>query len=534
MGQQETVVRRAAQKWAVLVGVDDYSELRKLRFAGNDQRALAEQLIASGFPKDNVYVLHDKADDKKYLPFRSNIEKQIQLVINMADKEDLLIVGFSGHGVQLEDKSYLCPEDAEISKLAETIIPLDSIYDRLSQCKASLKLLLVDACRSDVVPEGRRGVALARALGDFGGARERPPEGILLLASCAPGQFSMEDPKFEHGVFMHFIIEGLQGKAGTGGSVSLAGLYDFASLNTKRYVAREFNESQTPALKGEISGPFEICSAAPAKPIINSIGMKLVLIPAGQFTMGAPDRDAFGPDKPQHPVRITKPFYLGACHVTVGQFRNFVEHANYQTDAERANQAEAEQWKEKTWRNVSPSQPDEHPVVYVSWNDAVAFCQWLSRKEGNSYRLPTEAEWEYACRAGSATRYCFGDDESGLAEYAWYRENSDDGTHPVGQKRPNAWGLYDMHGNVRGWCQDYYNDGYYANSPTDDPTGPAVGVESNLFNRYNQRSPPDRVIRGGAWLSYANVCSSAYRAHDSPLRRDYHLGFRVARVPADK
>lgn len=250
------------QKWAVLIGVDDYTELRKLHYSGNDQRALAEQLVASGFPKDNVFVLHDKAGDKRYIPFRSNIEKQIDLVIKLAEKEDLVIVGFSGHGVQLDGKSFLCPEDAQINKLAATIIPLDAVYDRLGKCKALLRLLLVDACRNDVVPEGRKGIALARGLGDFRGADEQPPEGILLLSSCAPGQFSMEDSTLQHGVFMHYVIEGLHGKASANGAITLAGLYDYASLNTKRHVARQFNEFQTPALKGEVNGPFEICTAS--------------------------------------------------------------------------------------------------------------------------------------------------------------------------------------------------------------------------------------------------------------------------------
>ena len=116
--------------------------------------------------------------------------------------------------------------------------------------------------------------------------------------------------------------------------------------------------------------------------------------------------------------------------------------------------------------------------------------------------MPTEAQWEYACRAGSTTRYCFGDDESGLGEYAWYGENSGDKTHPVGEKKPNAWGLYDMHGNVWEWCADWYDGGYYAQSPTDDPTGPATGSF--------------RVVRGGGWHYAAGCCRSAYRHGTRP------------------
>jgi formylglycine-generating enzyme required for sulfatase activity len=134
------------------------------------------------------------------------------------------------------------------------------------------------------------------------------------------------------------------------------------------------------------------------------------------------------------------------------------------------------------------------------------------------FRLPTEAQWEYACRAGSTTRYCFGDDDSELGEYAWYAANSGNTTHPVGEKKPNAWGLYDMHGNVWEWCQDWYDSGYYAKSPTDDPTGAATGS--------------DRVYRGGSWGNPAGLCRSADRLGSGPGGRGSFLGFRASRVAA--
>jgi formylglycine-generating enzyme required for sulfatase activity len=261
--------------------------------------------------------------------------------------------------------------------------------------------------------------------------------------------------------------------------------------------------------------------------ISNSIGMKLVLVPAGEFQMGSSadeikswndwfkqqenlksvDIDREGP---QHRVRITRPFYLGAYTVTVGQFRKFVEDSGH--DAGTASYD-----KDKSWRNAFPDQTDQHPVVNVSWDDAVAFCGWLGRKEGKTYRLPTEAEWEYACRAGSTARYCFGNDEEEkeLGDYAWYEKNSESRTHPVGEKRANAFGLYDMHGNVWQWCADWYDSGYYAASPTDDPPGPSTGSY--------------RVSRGGSWYHPARLCRSAARYHIEPGHRFILLGFRVAR-----
>jgi formylglycine-generating enzyme required for sulfatase activity len=190
---------------------------------------------------------------------------------------------------------------------------------------------------------------------------------------------------------------------------------------------------------------------------VGSIGMKLKLIPAGEFLMGSPDSDpdADNGEKLRLRVRIMKPFYLGVYPVTRGQFRRFVEAAGYRTEAEKVGKGgrgwdgAAGNWVQNpkfTWRSPGFEQTDDHPVVNVSWNDASAFCEWLSGQEGQKYRLPTEAEWEYACRAGSQTRYCFGDDEKMLGEYAWYAANSGSRTHAVGEKKPNAFGLHDMHG----------------------------------------------------------------------------------------
>ena len=229
----------------------------------------------------------------------------------------------------------------------------------------------------------------------------------------------------------------------------------------------------------------------------------MVLIPSGEFTMGVPYDNCY---EKQHRVRITRPYWLGMHLVTVGQFRKFVEESKHDAG--------------KEWQKAFPKQTDDCPVVSVSWDDAQAFCNWLTRKEGKKYCLPTEAEWEYACRAGTQTRWSFGDDESDLGDYGWFIVNSSYQTQAVGQKRPNAWGLFDMHGNVWEWCRDWFDGSYYANSPPDDPMGPATGSF--------------RVDRGGSWLYPAGACQSASRWWRGPGGRDAYLGFRVARVLADK
>jgi len=293
----------------------------------------------------------------------------------------------------------------------------------------------------------------------------------------------------------------------------------------------------------------------------NSIGMKLVLVPAGEFQMGsresaeelakaykgygAPPAAAIQDEYPLHRVRITKPFYLGVHEVTVGQFRQFVAATGYKTDAEKGTTFKgAFGWNPETkkfevnetysWRKAGFEQTDDHPVVNVSWNDAVEFGKWLSGKEGKTYRLPTEAEWEYACRAGTATRYHHGDDPEGLAQVG----NVDDATAketfpdwkftiaardgyaftaPVGKFKPNAFGLYDMHGNVFEWCADWYAADYYKASPLEDPKGPDSGT--------------DRVLRGGSWDGRPDLTRSAFRGGSVPADRNFSFGFRLARTP---
>ena len=290
----------------------------------------------------------------------------------------------------------------------------------------------------------------------------------------------------------------------------------------------------------------EVLAASAPREIINSIGMKLVLIPAGSFEMGSPDSDpdARPNEKPHHPVRITRAFYLGTTEVTVGQFRHFVETTGYRTVAEtdgkggRVWNTAKEKWNQNpkyTWHSPGFPQTDEYPVVQVSSKDATAFCNALNVLDGlkpfdhqgargpwdgEGYRLPTEAEWEHACRAGSATRYGFGDDAASLGQFAWYSANSGSRAHPVGTKRPNALGLYDMHGNVWECCWDRYDTDFYRESPGADPLGSPQAAY--------------RELRGGSWDDGPQNCRSAYRLKNTLNSRTHSKGFRVARVPSSR
>ena len=274
----------------------------------------------------------------------------------------------------------------------------------------------------------------------------------------------------------------------------------------------------------------------------NSIGMKVVLIPPGEFDMGStvaevaklleqaqatnqPDWyiERLPAEAPKHRIRITKPFWFGVHEVTRGQFRRFADARGYKTEAERDGKGgyglidgRWEQDPRFVWnQDLGFEQTDDHPVVNVSWNDVTAFCAWLSEQEGTHAQLPTEAQWEYACRAGTTATWYSGDDEGAVEAHAWFSSNSERKSHPVGQKSPNAWGLYDLHGNVWEWCQDGWGDSYYATSPMDDPPGAPGG------------SP--RVYRGGGWDYDASRGRASYRAWDDPGCRAVHHGFRVAR-----
>jgi formylglycine-generating enzyme required for sulfatase activity len=338
---------------------------------------------------------------------------------------------------------------------------------------------------------------------------------------------------------------------------------------------------QTPELLGKITGDFDLggkvapplavapFSASAARghqqawaqylgqrvELTNSIGMKLTLIPPGEFQMGSSvsaaeiDRrlpggkvEWYEVEHPQHLVRLTRPFYLGTHEVTVADFRRFVTATGHKTTAEKEGTARG--WKDRKWSDIKGlswktpgfDQQETHPVTCVSWDDAVAFCHWLSREEGRTYRLPTEAEWEYACRAGTDTLFFWGDDpddgqgylngadETGTPEgRAWsYKFNFKDGyatTSPVGRFKPNAFGLCDMLGNVWEWCSDWWGSGYSGESPVDDPPGAAAGL--------------GRVSRGGSWGNGARYCRSAGRSGGTPGDRSSSLGFRVASSSVD-
>ncbi len=237
-----------------------------------------------------------------------------------------------------------------------------------------------------------------------------------------------------------------------------------------------------------------------AQILTNSIGMQFAPIPAGSFLMGSPkDERQRSEDEVQHLVILSNPFLLGRTVVTESQWKQVMHTAP---------------WR-KFWRDDFG---DDYPAVYISWDDAADFCSRLTALEGCVYRLPTEAEWEYACRAGTGSAYCCGDEQAVLVDFAafygapsWHADRT---MLRAAQKQANAWGLYDMHGNVWEWCSDWY--GVYETGEVVDPAGPVTG---DL-----------RVSRGGAFTLEAGRCRSAIRNAFRPAVRDHDVGFRVVKA----
>ena len=325
--------------------------------------------------------------------------------------------------------------------------------------------------------------------------------------------------------------------------------------------------SAPPATPAPTAAPASSPAPTAGAAFTDSLGLRFVRIPAGEFLMGSDESpqalaQAFphadpkrltdlADERPVHRVRITRDFWLGAHEVTLDQFRQFVQASGYvpesvrdgtgaygfnpNYDPSRTERGDLFEGRDArySWQNTGFAQTDRHPVVNVTWNDAVAMAKWLSQREGVTYRLPTEAEWEYAARAGTRTRYPAGDppdvllnsantfDRESALRWPRWREQAGPGsdgfpfTAPVGSYPPNAFGLHDMIGNAWEWVADWYGENYYARSPVDDPQGPAEGTV--------------RVRRGGSWHSWPLYSRVAFRNWNTPETRYVLVGFRLLR-----
>jgi sulfatase modifying factor 1 len=573
----------AAEKYALLIAVAryDHAEMNKpapLEFPEEDAKALGKLLESGGYKVD---LLLGKAATQ------DAIKSKLKALQKKADAEGVVLIGLFGHGVEVDTvdangdvikDGCFCPYDtamreavdfkgkpaldakgkAQIEPDPDTLIKLGDLMRTLKLAKAGNRIVLADCCRT--TPNAARG----RSFGANFSVQDLP-ENTSLLFGCSPNEQAFEHKDWGHGAFTKCLLDAI-GELSTEGSVDTAQL---ASQMKKRVpalvasVSPRDRQTPKPFITDVVDLQLEMKKSLPTNPdlITNSIDMNLKLIPAGEFLMGSNSSrgdletagfvlsDTFdnSDEQPAHRVRITKPFYLGIHEVTRGQFAAFVNDSGYQTEAEKDGKGgygfdaagNGAQKPEYNWKDNGMSQTDSHPVINVSWNDAVEFIKWLSKKEGKPYRLPTEAEWEYSCRAGSETHFSSGDGLGSLKGFGNVLDTSykgkytnnddkvyqpfpfDDGfvyTSPVGRFRANKYGLFDMHGNVFEWCSDWYGKDYYATSPLTDPAGPTLGSL--------------RVLRGGGWFSDAAFCRSAFRYWIVPSYRYSLIGLRVALSPS--
>lgn len=502
----------AAEKYALLIGVTKYAHAQmnrnSLKYPEADADAVAELLKRSGY---EVKVLLGKQATQK------SIQEALIETGSEGTTDGVVLIGLFGHGVQYGNEAFYGPYETKIRGVKDfkgqdvkddngqlkvepdpaSMISMRSILDALTLCGAGSRILLADCCRED--PSAARGRAFGSNL-----QKEGIPKGMAALFACSENEQAFEHDEWGHGAFTKVFLD----ECSTGGDITAARLSDVLYKRVSDLVRDKTNGRSSQSVNGIVNGYVDLHLEPLALPelITNSIGMKLKLIPAGEFMMGSPDdeSDRFENEGPQHRVRITKPFYVGITEVTQGEWFTVM--------------------KTKPWEGqVFVKEGDRYPATHVSWDDAVEYSRKLSALEGKGYRLPTEAEWEYACRGGKSTAYSFGNDASQLSTYAWWGGIDGKGSakteryaHEVGGKQSNPIGLYDMHGNVYEWCSDWYES--YRGTSAVDPKGPLTGSY--------------RVLRGGGWSYPAWCCRSAFRLYNFPSRRFNSLGFRLALNPS--
>ena len=547
-----------AARVALVMGNDNYTQVPKLQKAGNDATAMARELKAAGF----TVQLH------RDLNYRSMV-RTVETFTAGIKGGDEVVVFFAGHGVQIKNGAYLLPVDIEATtetEVQQTSYELNMLTDKLSDAKAAFSLVMVDACRDNPLKAKGRSVGNTRGL-----SAVEPPKGQMVVYSASKGQQALdrlsEKDSNPNSVFTREFIsrmkkpgvriedlvrevqDAVEALAGTVKHEQRPALYNEARGNFYFFGpttvqtapgkpdpvdsgAQIEQQAWTAAKSGNTAAGYSAyleeypkgrfaaaarvaraavaAQAAPVAPPVTPSAApqsalpvagqiikdcadcpEMVAIPAGSFDMGSTDH----PDEqPVHRVNVSA-FLLGRTEVT-----------------------------QRQWIAVMGSNPSSFkncgmdcPVENINWNDAQVFSKKLSQKTGRTYRLPSEAEWEYAARAGNSGKWSFGNGESQLGDYAWFDRNSGATTHIVAQKRPNAFGLYDVHGNVWEWVLDVPHDNYYG-APNDGSAWVNGGDQAR------------RVLRGGAWKFNPWVLHSAIRFHYAPDFRSFIIGMLIART----
>ena len=472
----------AQKRVALLIGNSDYAD-SPLKNPVKDVDALEKSLIDLGFT----------VIKKKNLDRREMINAVEKAVYDLKEPADIFILFFAGHGMEIEGQNYLLPLKHNLRSPHEAeyeLVPLKRVQQTLEEGKIVRRVLILDSCRNNPLKN-----SLSRSGGGGLVAPLGKKEGTIIAYSTKEGRTAL-DGNGENSPYTESLLKMLAQRPENGLEIKEA------LIGTARDIEGKFG--QKPALY--VDAFMQDYYLARTEPVIeNSLGMKLNLIKSGKFLMGSPsdEQDRKRNERP-HIVEISKSFYLGATEVTQAQWfalmgtKPWVEHAGV--------------------ANKMAKDAPANAAGYISWTAATEFCEKLSKMEKRRYRLPTEAEWEYACRAGSDRAFSFGDESNRLGEFAWYldfetEDPRDKFAEACGQKKPNQFGLFDMHGNVYEWCSDWHSANYYRESPLKDPPGPQTGV--------------NRVLRGGSFTMPPAFCRSAGRYEGDPDDRFPEYGFRV-------
>jgi formylglycine-generating enzyme required for sulfatase activity len=545
-------------RFALVIGNGAYRQVEHLPNAVNDASDVAEKLETLGYQVDLRL-------DSDLVTMSRSIGAWIRRLAADPSREGFF--WYAGHGIQAAGENYLLPVDIDAGDEAGVIYgsyPLGRLLLSLEEtARNKLNLVILDACRDNPFKNmAGSGRGLSRGFVTV----ERPPQDIFIMFSTAPGTVAADGEGTRNSPFTQAFLRYID---------SPEILPVMAGLIT-RETLRLTDGKQRPYQSGSIvsdlyyslapagpagaparppSGPaaeLPVAAAPPRSPPGGRDGSappELLPLPGGIFTMGSPqsERERVGYQEPVRQVRLG-PFYLAPRELSLGEFQRFAEETGYRTSAEQAGGAFAYdeargEWEFRAgadWRHPGFRQGDDHPAVNLSWLDAVAYCNWLSAREGlspaylvsggdvgwnreaNGYRLPTEAEWEYACRAGTGGPFSTGNRISTAqanynGNFPYFADTPGlfrKVTMPGASFPPNAWGLYDMHGNVWEWCWDFF--GSYPDTDSEsDPSGSATGSH--------------RVNRGGGWDSPAAYLRSAARSSDFPETAGGSMGFRLAR-----
>ena len=548
-----------AKRVALVIGNDNYLSVSKLQKAGNDANAMARELRNAGF----AVQLHQN------LNYRATV-RAVESFTQGIQGGDEAVVFYAGHGVQIRNGSYLLPTDIEAnseSEVEKTAYELLALTDKISEAKPAFSLVMVDACRDNPLKSKGRNIGNARGLSAI-----EPPKGQMVVYSASRGQQALDrlsdkDPN-PNGVFTREFITQMK-KPGVRIEDIMRSVQDSVEMLAKSVsheqrpavyneargnfyffgptavqvapsVAAELTASQRedgfwsdakatgnkeayeaylesyptgryvnlakaniarltpPTIVAAVPSPASIAvQTAPQISNLQSAGAmikdcagcpEMLPIPPGSFDMGSNED---GDSRPVHRVTV-QGFFMGKTEVTL------------------------EQWKAVMgYTPRYPSKCLENCPIAVSWNDALLFTKQLSEKTGKQYRLPSEAEWEYAARASSRTKWSFGDNENSIQDFAWFGGNNNKMESPVALKRPNLFGLFDMHGNLWEWTQDCWNNNY-----TGAPTDGSVWATGDCSRR---------VVRGGSWQSSKHDLRSAYR-NTFTSSSSVTNGFRVVRA----